>query len=249
MKFIFLFFLGILLLGSVLGQGGGHAPPEGRKTVDMEILELMAVVKDQHGTLDWYFILGVGEDARESTINRAYRLYSRRNHPDKFVGEEKDRLEFEEKFKNVGLIVNTLKDPMRRGRYDYFRFNGFPISTRKIKIEFLNFSTSFYFFWSYIPMIPLVIFMTTIILELAYAFCMYELAQNTLRYKKPGVSEEIPVLPPFKRTLTDSEVAARLAHIESLDKFNSVFSIENPQDITPPSLNSFFFYRFISSRF
>lgn len=58
-----------------------------------------------------YEILLVAENADDETIKRAYRIEAQRSHPDKNNGDD-------EKFHQVKLAYDVLKDPERRARYD-----------------------------------------------------------------------------------------------------------------------------------
>lgn len=62
---------------------------------------------------DYYAVLGVGRDASEDDIKRAYRKLARKYHPD--VSKEPGA---EEKFKEVGEAYETLKTPEKRRAYD-----------------------------------------------------------------------------------------------------------------------------------
>lgn len=61
--------------------------------------------------MDPYMILMVAEDADDETIKKAYRVEAQRSHPDKNNGDD-------EKFIQVKLAYDILKDPERRARYD-----------------------------------------------------------------------------------------------------------------------------------
>ncbi|MCL4433839.1 MAG: molecular chaperone DnaJ [Actinobacteria bacterium] len=65
---------------------------------------------------DYYALLGVGSDASEEQIKRAYRKRARELHPDSTGGDPHS----EEKFKEVTMAYEVLRDPERRRRYDMF---------------------------------------------------------------------------------------------------------------------------------
>lgn len=63
--------------------------------------------------MDYYQILGVGKNADEAEIKRAYRKAAHKHHPDKGSGDE-------EKFKQVNEAYQVLSDPQKRAAYDRF---------------------------------------------------------------------------------------------------------------------------------
>ncbi len=69
---------------------------------------------------DLYQLLGVGRDAAEEDIKRAYRQKARELHPDATGGDAAT----EERFKEVSLAYEVLRDPERRARYDRFGAEG-----------------------------------------------------------------------------------------------------------------------------
>ena len=63
---------------------------------------------------DLYATLGVGRDASQEDIKRAYRRLAKEMHPDL----NPDKPEVGERFKQVTAAYDILSDPERRGRYD-----------------------------------------------------------------------------------------------------------------------------------
>jgi molecular chaperone DnaJ len=69
---------------------------------------------------DYYKILGVGKDASDDEIKRAYRKLAQELHPDKHSGD-KDK---EDSFKLINEAYEVLKDPQKKAHYDRFGFAG-----------------------------------------------------------------------------------------------------------------------------
>ncbi|MEM1060584.1 MAG: J domain-containing protein [Verrucomicrobiota bacterium] len=63
---------------------------------------------------DYYQILGIGKDADEDGIRKAFRKLARKYHPD--VAKDKDAAEA--KFKEINEAYEVLSDPEKRQKYD-----------------------------------------------------------------------------------------------------------------------------------
>ena len=69
---------------------------------------------------DYYEVLGVGKNASEDEIKKAYRKIAIKYHPDRNPGDK----EAEEKFKEAAEAYDVLHDATKRQQYDQFGFNG-----------------------------------------------------------------------------------------------------------------------------
>src|SRR5438270_4544403 len=65
-------------------------------------------------TPDYYKILGVGKNASEAEIKKAYRKLARQYHPDRNPGDKKA----EERFKEISQAYDVLSDAEKRKQYD-----------------------------------------------------------------------------------------------------------------------------------
>jgi molecular chaperone DnaJ len=63
---------------------------------------------------DYYKILGVGKNASEEEIKKAYRKLARQYHPDRNSGNK----QAEERFKDISQANDVLSDPEKRKAYD-----------------------------------------------------------------------------------------------------------------------------------
>ncbi len=69
---------------------------------------------------DYYEVLGVGKDANQDAIKRAYRKLALRYHPDK----NPDNKDAENRFKEVSEAYEVLSDSKKRATYDQFGHAG-----------------------------------------------------------------------------------------------------------------------------
>ena len=65
---------------------------------------------------DYYEVLGVGKNADEAEIKKAYRVLAKKYHPDMNPGDK----EAEKKFKEASEAYAVLSDPEKRRQYDQF---------------------------------------------------------------------------------------------------------------------------------
>jgi molecular chaperone DnaJ len=63
---------------------------------------------------DYYKVLGVGKNATDEEIKKAYRKLARQYHPDRNSGDKKA----EERFKEISQAHDVLSDPDKRKAYD-----------------------------------------------------------------------------------------------------------------------------------
>jgi len=74
---------------------------------------------------DFYKILGVGKDADDDELKKAYKRNAVKYHPDKQINKsETERASAEEKFKDVAEAFETLSDKNKRAVYDRYGEEG-----------------------------------------------------------------------------------------------------------------------------
>src|ERR1051326_68669 len=69
---------------------------------------------------DLYAILGVGRNATNDDLRKAYRKLARKHHPDLNPGNK----QAEERFKEISVAHDVLTDPSKRKLYDEFGMQG-----------------------------------------------------------------------------------------------------------------------------
>ncbi|MFQ6104325.1 MAG: molecular chaperone DnaJ [Candidatus Glassbacteria bacterium] len=69
---------------------------------------------------DYYDILGIGREADDEDIKKAYRRLAMQYHPDRNPGNK----QAEEKFKEISEAYEVLRDPEKRSRYDRYGHAG-----------------------------------------------------------------------------------------------------------------------------
>jgi molecular chaperone DnaJ len=75
---------------------------------------------------DYYEVLGVGRDASEEDIKKAYRKQAVKHHPDKNPGDKAA----EEKFKELSEAYEALSDPQKRAAYNQYGHSAFDPRSR-----------------------------------------------------------------------------------------------------------------------
>ena len=75
---------------------------------------------------DYYDVLGVGKDASDDDVKKAYRKLAMKHHPDRNQGkgDEKSSKASEEKFKEAKEAYEMLSDPQKKAAYDRFGHAG-----------------------------------------------------------------------------------------------------------------------------
>ncbi len=81
---------------------------------------------------DYYFILGVTQEASASEIDEAYNHYAVMWHPDK---HKQDRQEAQKKFKDICEAYDILSDKNKKANYDELVKNEFSIEEAEKTFE------------------------------------------------------------------------------------------------------------------
>lgn len=77
---------------------------------------------------DYYEVLGLGKNATDSDIKKAYRNLALKYHPDRVTADKKK--EAEEKFKEMSEAYEVLIDPRKKAAYDQYGHAGVDSSFR-----------------------------------------------------------------------------------------------------------------------
>jgi len=67
---------------------------------------------------NYYRLLGLEPGATDEEIVRAYRRHAATIHPDRFYDDPERRRQAEEKLKQLNKVMEILRDPIARARYD-----------------------------------------------------------------------------------------------------------------------------------
>uniref|UniRef100_A0A8D3CJE8 J domain-containing protein n=1 Tax=Scophthalmus maximus TaxID=52904 RepID=A0A8D3CJE8_SCOMX len=90
------------------------------KTSDhKQLLKMAQLQLKKSKRKDYYKVLGVGKNATEDEIKKAYRKRALMHHPDRHSAATQEvQKEEEKKFKEVGEAFTVLSDPKKKVRYD-----------------------------------------------------------------------------------------------------------------------------------
>ncbi|KAF7590164.1 hypothetical protein BBP40_003185 [Aspergillus hancockii] len=82
------------------------------------LLQKVHVLQKRSKQKDYYKVLGVGRDADDRTIKRAYRQLTKQHHPDKAKSQGITKEEAEKKMSAINEAYEVLSDPELKVRYD-----------------------------------------------------------------------------------------------------------------------------------
>ncbi|KAL2816351.1 hypothetical protein BJX63DRAFT_430360 [Aspergillus granulosus] len=90
--------------------------PQSREV--QELLRKATILEKRSRQKDYYKVLGVGKDADEKEIKRAYRQLIKKHHPDKALSQGVTKEEAEKKMAAINEAYEVLSDPELRRGYD-----------------------------------------------------------------------------------------------------------------------------------
>ncbi|KAL3458481.1 hypothetical protein BJX64DRAFT_279817 [Aspergillus heterothallicus] len=90
--------------------------PQSREA--QELLRKATIMEKRSRQKDYYKVLGVGKDADEKEIKRAYRQLIKKHHPDKALSQGVTKEEAEKKMAGINEAYEVLSDPELRRGYD-----------------------------------------------------------------------------------------------------------------------------------
>jgi len=83
-----------------------------------KLLQKAQVLLKRSKQKDYYKVLGVGRDADDRTIKRAYRQLTKQHHPDKAASQGVSKEEAEKKMASINEAYEVLSNSELRTRYD-----------------------------------------------------------------------------------------------------------------------------------
>ena len=93
-------------------------------------------------TRDYYEVLGINEDADETTIKKAYRELAMKYHPDRNPGDDKAV----ERMKEINEAYAVLSDAKKRSEYDAYGLEGIKGYSQEDIFQNVDFSSLFHEF-------------------------------------------------------------------------------------------------------
>jgi curved DNA-binding protein CbpA len=78
---------------------------------------------------DYYMLLGIGRAATPEQLERAFRRYVRKNHPDLVFGDPIRHPVAQARLKEVVAAMQVLRDPIKRAQYDA-QLDHLPLASR-----------------------------------------------------------------------------------------------------------------------
>lgn len=97
---------------------GSYEPEQAKKSQDKGPTAEDASASQKHaGEKDYYKVLGIKIDASQEDIKKAYRKRALKIHPDR---HQDDKERYEQEFKELTKMYETLRDPNERHLYDIY---------------------------------------------------------------------------------------------------------------------------------